>query len=191
MGLSEFIRRNIIETRVGGVANKFKFHKRRDTLFFEELLARYVAECEKEGFGPELIKIGQKWMFLYYHILLPEAIKKIPPVFFLNTLMKKIWVNMGLMDDFHIEKTDEIIRLTTKNEGMTRSIGANGLMIGFYIGIVNVLFDSSVKILEVKQEKESCTYTFRLNKNHVHFEGKSKESYRKLNEIVPIEGYTL
>lgn len=193
MRLSESLRKNIMETSVGGVfvMNKFRLGKRRDTLFFEEILARFVLECEKNGAGPELERIGRRWMFLYFNTLVSETIRKVPPAFLLNRIVKKIWHNFGVMDDYHIEKRGDTARIITKNEGMTRYIGPNSLMRGFHIGIINVLFHSSAQPLKIDQRKESCEYVFRLVGEPVFIRGKTKELYRKLNEVVPVRGRTL
>ena len=193
MAFSELLRKNLVQAKVGGIIypyHRFR-HKRRATLFFEELFARFVLECEKNGAESELIEIGRKWMFLCFHELVPETIKKIPAQFLLNNILRRFWHNSGLMDDFHIEKNDDIIKINTKNEGVTRYIGPNGLMVGFYIGVINALFHSSAQPLKIRQEKESCQYIFKLSNEPFFVDGKSKELYRRLNEIASIKGYTL
>ena len=191
MRLSESLRKNILEAGVGRVTNKFKLHKRRNTLFFEELLSRYILECEKEGFIAETRSISQKWMFLYMRTLMPNAFKKIPSVLFLNTIMRRIWHNLGLIDDFHIKKNGDVLRVITKKEGMTRSFGKNNFMPGLYMGVIEALFDSSVMPLEINQKRDSCSYNFRLYGKPLTVKGKPKEHYKKLNSAKPVEGYTL
>jgi len=95
------------------------------------------------------------------------------------------------MDDFHIEKNGDILRISTKNEGITRYIGTNNLMAGLYLGNVEVFFNSSAHVLEAKQEKEACEYVFRLQGNPISIDGRSKKLYRKLNDITPPKGYSL
>lgn len=150
-----------------------------------------MVECEKAGFGKEIMEIGRKWMILYFNTLVPDAIKKIPPTFLMNTIMKKIWQNLGLMDDLHVEKTGNIINISTRNEGMTRFVGSNSLMLGFYMGVINVVFHSFAAPLEIRQGKKSCSYAFRLDGSPASFQARTKEEYRKLNFIEPIKGYTL
>lgn len=191
MKLSESLRKNILEATTGGIMNRFKLHKRRNTLFFEELLSRYIIECEGQGFSDETRRISQEWMFLYINTFLPNVFKKIPPVFFLNTVMRKVWHNLGLIDDFHIEKKDDILRINTKKEGMTRSFGANNFMPGLYMGVTGALFDASVIPLEMNQKSESCSYTFRLYGRPMSLKGRPKELYVKLNAVTPVKGYTL
>lgn len=192
MRLSESLRRGVLEAVVGGIVNKFKIRsKRRDTLFFEELLARYILECEKAGFERETMKMGEEWGYLVYKTLILEAIKKIPPVFQFNTIVKTIWVNLGLVDDVRIEKDDNIIRMIAKREAITRYISKNNLAAGFYIGTFEALFNYSIQPLDIEQSKESSTYTFKLQKTPIVIYGRPKEIYKRLNEIVPIKGYTL
>ena len=192
MRLSESLRKGIMKSKVGGIINKFKIKGgRRDTLFFEELLARYILECEKQGFADETRKMGHDWMFLVTKTFSSKAIKKMPPVFILNSIMKNVWHNLGLMDDFHVEKNGDILRISTKNEGITRYMGENNLMMGLHAGNVEAFFQSSVHLLKMKQNRNECEYVFRLHGKPIYIEGRSKELYDKINEIKPIKGYTL
>jgi len=191
MKLSESLRKNIIETRVGAVVNKFKFHHRRDTLFFEDLLARYVIECEKEGFGEQIMEISRRWMLLYFTVLVPSPIKRIPKLFLLNSLMRKIWNSMGLIGDYHIEKEGDIVKIKTINEAITRTVGVNKLTVGFHMGIMEALFGLKANALSIRQDKEHCEYEFRLEGTLMPVAAKTKECYRTLNAMQPVEGYTL
>ncbi len=191
MKLSESLRRGIMETSVGSIVNKFKVPKRRDTLFFEELLARYILECEKGGFSAETRKMGEKWGLLCSGILIPKTFKRIPSVFLLNNIIRKIWHNLGLVDDLHAEKNGKILKLTTKNETMTRFIGLNSFIPGFFMGTIEVLFNSSVNILEMKRKGEHCIYVFKLTGDAICINGRTKEAYMKLNNVASMNGYTL
>jgi hypothetical protein len=191
MRLSEFLRKNIIETKVGEVANKFKFHKRRDTLFFEELLARYVIECENKGFGMHIMEISRRWMLLYFTVLVPSPIKRMPKFFLLNSVMRKIWNNMGLIEDYHMEKDGDVVRIKTVNEAITRTVGANKLTVGFHMGIMEALFGLKANVLIIKQDKEHCEYEFRLEGTPLPAAARTKECYKTLNTMQPVRGYTL
>lgn len=191
MRLSYSLKKNILETYVGGIINKFKIRKRRDVLFFIDILAQYIKECEKAGYSKEMEEIGQKWMNLGIQQVVPEIFKKIP-IFFLNKIMKKVWVNLGLVDDLHVIKKNNIIEIKTKNEGITRIIGKNSAMVGFYIGVLNVIFKSQIKCVKSLQIKKYCNYVFSIeNKAFDNPPCKSKEDYNKLNFLSPIEGFTL
>lgn len=51
MRLSESLRKNIMEANVGGVINKFKLHKRRDTLFLRNCLQGTWLNARRLGLG--------------------------------------------------------------------------------------------------------------------------------------------
>jgi len=191
MRLSESLKKNIMESSAGRVLNKFKIKARRDAFFFEDILAEYVKECEDAGYENELQEIGKKWMNLVIQQTLPSVFKK-TPMFFLNNILKKLWTNLGLIDDIKATKDRNIIKIDTKNEALTRSIGKNTLIIGSYIGILNVLFGSEVKVLKITQTKKQCEYFFRIeNKPYQYIRCKEKDLYNKLNERKDSEGYTL
>ncbi|VVB59563.1 Uncharacterised protein [uncultured archaeon] len=192
MKLSESLRRGIMETFVGGIINKFKVsRRRRDTLFFEELLARYILECERAGFGAQTQRMGEEWGFLITQMLASETIRRMPPQFLFNIIIANIWHNLGLIDRLHAEKSDNIWRMSTENEAITRCIGENKFMLGFYMGNLETLSSGTVFPLKSKQKKESGEYTFKLRGNPISIKARSNELYRKLNDIGPIEGYTL
>jgi len=141
MGFSGLLKRDIIITKVGSVLNKSKGVSRRYTLFFEDILANYFSMCEIAGYPEEMCEIGRKWMNLVMSKHFRGIITKLPIGIFLNVFMKNTWIGLGLMDDFRFTKKDNIVTIETKNEGVTRIIGKNTGMIGFYAGILNVLFN--------------------------------------------------
>ena len=94
MKLSESIQRNIMQPFVGGLINKFKVKGRRDVLFFEEILANYIRECEKAGHGKEMEDIGRKCTTLVTDVLSPKVVRKVPITSFFNKLARKMWINL-------------------------------------------------------------------------------------------------
>ncbi len=191
MRLSEYLRKGIIETTVGGIINKFEIKKRRNVLFFEDILANYIKECEDAGYETEIMNVGQQWMNLGVQEVVPEIFKKTPN-FFLNNVMKRVWINLGLMDDFHITKKDDIIVIKTKNEALTRIIGKNECLIGFYAGILNTLFNSQVECVNVFQTKEFCNYVYKIEDDFFGtINAKEKEVYDELNHSPELKGITL
>lgn len=191
MKTSEFLRRKILQMTGGVILNYFKVKKRRDTLYFGEIPAKYLLLCEKKGFGEKVREIGKKWMYLYFSTLLPETFKKIPPVDLLNEIIKKVWINMGVMDDFIIEKQDSEVNIKTKGEGMTELIGKNSFLLGFHEGVLNALYGKEVEILDVKQTRKECCYRFKILGSKFEFKGKDKKEYDKLNHIPSLRGLTL
>jgi len=191
MKISEFLRRKTLHVAGGVILNYFKIKKRRDTLYFGDIPAKYFFVCEKNGFSEQIQKIGQKWMYLYFSTLLPNAFKKIPPEDLLNGIVKRIWINMGVMNDFSISRDGNILAIETKREGMTELIGRNSFLTGFHRGVVNALYRKEVEILDVKQNKRQCLYTFRVLDKDFKVNGKSKEEYDKLNDAAQLKSPTL
>jgi hypothetical protein len=190
MQLSESLKRNIMETSVGRLLNKFKIKSRRDVLFFEEIFAIYIKECEKAGYGEEIRNIAQKWMNLTIQQMTPKILKSVP-LFFLNTIMKKVWINIGLLDDLYATKENDVINIETKNESITKSIGENKFLPGLYGGILNILFNSELEVINVLQTKKYSKYVFRLKKKSLNTKSKKKSVYNKLNYLPDIKGFEL
>lgn len=191
MRLSESLRKGAMEAFRGGLVNKFKIRRRRVTLFFGDIFIGYVRACEKSGYKKEMEAAGQKWMVLYFRTLVPSAMKKLP-ISLLNMIMKKVWVNIGLMDDFNMEKNNNVATIKTANEAISKAIGDNGFSIGLYKGILNVLYESGAETVSAKQSAESSAYVFRITgKDPGVFEGKDKAEYDKLNTLKGMEGFAL
>lgn len=191
MQLSELLERNVLNTNVGNILNRFKIKHRRIVLFFEDILANYIRECENAGYEKEMKEIGQKWCVLTTKQLVPEVLKKLPlSIFFL--FLKKMWINMGLMDNLNIVKNKNIIKIETKNEGVTRIIGRNNTMLGFYTGVLNIFFKSQIECIESLQTKKYCNYVFTIENRPLEiYHCKTKKIYNKLNFLPNIEGLTL
>jgi len=191
MRISELFRKNILETGVGGVVNKLRIRKRRNSLFFGDIFIEYVRECESSGFSKEMINIGRNWMFLYFGQLVPGTIKKLP-LSILSRIMKRVWINVGLMEDFNIKMKNGLIEIETSKEAITGIIGKNQFSVGLFMGICNALFNSGIEVAKVSQTKNMNKYIFRVNKNKKFgIESKDKKTYDKLNYLKPVSGLTL
>jgi hypothetical protein len=181
-----------METVVGGILNKFKIKSRRSTFFFEDILANYIKECEDAGYGEEMKEIAQKWAILCTQQLTPTGLKKLSPSIYFNVVAKNVWTNIGLMDFIHATKNGSIIKIETKNESITRIIEKNSFPVGFFTGILNVLFKSQIEHISKTQTKESCEYIFKImNKPFGIISAKEKRVYDSLNYLLTIEGFTL
>jgi len=77
-----------MESVVGGIKNKFAVRSRRVTLFFEGILADYIKECEKAGYGDKIYDIGKKWGRLVSYSLGTKALKHLPPSILLKIAKK-------------------------------------------------------------------------------------------------------
>lgn len=185
MRLSESLRRGTMKAGAGGIINRFKARKRRDVLFFEDILARYIKECEEAGYGRDMEEIGRKWMNLVITNLFPRAVIRMP-IRILLPIAKSIWTNLGLIDDVKVERNGEMVKICTKNEYITRIIGRNRFSSGFFAGILDVMFSADVEVISSSQTKGESEYIFRPVKgSKTRLQSKSKDIYNSLNEIVP------
>jgi len=191
MRLSESLQRNIMETAVGSILNKFKVKKRRVVLFFEDISANYVKMCENAGYSEKVHSIGQKWGFMCTKTLVPSSLNLLSPILFLNKIVKRVWVNIGLMDDFKVTKKDDIIKLEIRNDAITRIIGKNNFAIGCFSGILNALFKSKIYCVKASQSKNLSKYVFKTTTEPVNFDFKTKKKYEKLNTLPSLKGFTL
>lgn len=191
MRLSTSLSRNVMNVAVGTLLNRFKLKSRRNTLFFEDILAIYVKKCDDAGYGRKIEESGITWMNLYLTLLMPERLKNLPPTLFLNTIISPVWTNLGLLNNFHIDKEGDTITIHTRGELVTRSVGENSAATGLYIGVINSMFGRKAKCIEAKQTKESCRYVFKLGGTYSPIEGKGKEVYNRLNLLPNIKGFTL
>jgi hypothetical protein len=179
-----------MDAAVGRLINKFKIKKRRDVLFFHDIFIQYIVECGKRH-NTEMQKVGRDWMALYFKLLVPPVVKKLPPIIVLNTIMRKIWANLGLIDYYQIDKHDDKIEVITKNEVTTKRAGKNRLMIGFHEGILSILFNSRVECVKSLQEKKICRYAFKITKEPFNIRSKNKIKYDLLNDSPQTEGISL
>ncbi len=192
MRLSESLRKNIMEVSVGRVLNKFKVRSRRSVLFPEDILANYVKECESKGHGKEVRKICRKYGILGSYLLMPSALRKLPLMLFLNRVLKILWTNIGVLDDLHATKREDIIIIETKNELISRIIGKNEFCTGFIEGVVSALSDHKAECIENIQTFKSCKYVIRVRgKTRLSIDAKNKEFYNKLNTFSPTRGFEL
>ena len=178
MRLSESLRKNIMEVTVGRLLNKFKIKKRRNVLFFEDILANYIKECEDAGYGEEIEAIAQKWCALMVKQLAFETLRKLPLSLFFNVLAKKVWINLGLVKDMHTTMKDNIINIETKNEVISRVIGKNDFCVGLFKGIFNIFCACQSECIRKNQTVNECKYVFRLKKGHYKdVKSKSKPAF--------------
>jgi len=189
MKLSASIKKNIIKTVVGGVTNVSSGTSRRYTLFFEDILAFYVKECENKGYP--FYDLDKDWMKLVMSKHFSGVISKLPLEIFLNDFMSEMWSGLGLMDEFNFSRNGDEISIKTRNEGVTRIIGPNNGMLGFYAGILEVLYNSGAQPLSSQQSRNQCTYLYKLKGETKLLESKTKEQYNKLNKIPENRGFNL
>lgn len=191
MELSHSLHKGMMETTVGSLVNKFKIRKRRNTLFFEDIIAEYIHECDVAGYHDELREMGRQWFFCVLSSLTPQPLLVLPPETLLNLIYRKMWINLGILDELVATKKNNIIEVKTKNEAVTRLMGANSFLFGVYAGALNVSTGKDVKYLSSDQNKKQATYSFELNSIECKLEAKKKRVYDQLNKFEPVKGFTL
>ncbi len=191
MRMSELLRRKILESPPGGLLNKLRIGKRRDTLFFNDIFIDYIKMCGDAGYGGEMKEAGSKWMMLYFTEIVPASIKKLP-LFVLGSIMRGVWADGGLMDDFKISEKNGLIEIKTRNEAITKVIGKNEFSVGLFTGICNILFNSEVDLTNVFQSGSSSSYVFRTRGTKPpRIEHKAKRMYDQLNALPSFEGSSI
>lgn len=198
MRLSESLRRNMMKLSGGGIINRFKARGRRTTFFFEDILAEYVKECDDSGHSDAIRDAGSEWMILTIRYLAPSnymisaIIRKFPITTLFNKIAKKIWTNIGLVEDINVKKSRGRVTIETKAEFITRIIGRNSFMVGTYMGILAALTERNVEIQGAMQTRKKCRYTYILgNKREFNIKGKKKDDYLRLNSSNEKIGFVL
>lgn len=191
MRLAEALNRKILNTTAGGILYRFKGRPRRHTLFFEDIIANYVKACEDAGFDTEMQIMGQEWTSRVIQELIPNTLRRLPRILFINLVMRKIWSNLGIVSYMHADQKGKFIELDTRNEVITRVVGKNHLSIGSYQGILNTVFKSHVECKSALQTRDSCKYIFELKDETFKIKSKSRDEYSKLNSPSSGEGNTL
>ncbi len=188
MSLSESIRRGVMESRVGGIISKIKAHRRRYVLFFEEIIAEYIKLCEESGYEDEVKKISRKWAILVATLIVLPVFKKFPLILIMK-ISKRVWVNIGALNDLEISSKGNLITLKTFNEHVTRLIGKNSYAEGVFEGMLSVFSGHEIRCINKNQRPESCTYTFRIGKEFLkETESKEKLFYDRLNHSDDLKG---
>lgn len=192
MRLSESLRKNIIKTSVGVILNKFKIKSRRSVLFFEDILANYIKECEDAGYREEMKEIAHKWATLAAQQLAPTGLKFLPPSICFNMFAKKVWINIGLVEDMHTTMKGNIINIETKNELISRIIGESNFCAGILEGIIGIFCNRQTKCIGKTQTVSECKYTLCIKEEpHKIIKSKGKSVYNNLNRFSESRGFKL
>ena len=178
-----------METRIGGVINKFKGKSRRSTLFFEDILAIYIRTCELAGEIESMERIGLKWGALGTKQL--GTLRIFHSIKLLNHISKSAWTNIGLMDDFKLSREGDIIRIRTRNEFISRIIGKNHFMPGVFEGCLASYFGREMQMIKIKMDIRTSEYSFRITNREYQVESRDKDSYNKSNVLSVNKGFVL
>ena len=187
MRLSESLRRGIMKAYPGYLMNTFKLTKRRNVLFFEDIIANYIKKCEESGHGNELKDAAKTWARMSMENFTPDIFRNIPKsVGF--ALAEKVWQNIGLVEKLSGAADDDTITLRTKNESITRIIGKNKFMEGIYEGFLEFAYRSDIETLEAKQGRKTSIYRFRrLDTHRPAVSAKTRKDYERMNISVSEE----
>ncbi len=169
--------------------NTLRLKKRRDTLFFGEIIADYFRACGREN-PNGLEAMGEEWMGLYLTQLLPSSIKKLSPAFVVSNFLGPVWQDMGVMGNISAEDHDGTVTIHTEYEGMTELVGKNSFMPGFYKGVLGTLTGKKHSV-KAKQSKGSCEYVLEPLNEPFTANPRPKAKYDALNMPPEWKGFTL
>lgn len=189
------IQKGVMETLVGGVFNRFmqtRIRARRNTLFFEEITANYVKECEKAGYGKEIYELGREWFCLIFPNLFTKQVRMLPWNILINGVLAAAWKTLGATDEMHVDKKENLLIGISVNSSITRYIGKNMLYPGLITGIYEVVFNKKIKYIKQAVEGKKAIYHHRiLDEPPEIYPSRPKEEYDRLNKLEPVEGFTL
>jgi len=189
------IDKGIIEVVAGGIFNKFmqsRLKRRRNTLFFEDVVASYIKECESAGHGEEMYELGREWFRLIFRNLFTKETRALPWNISMNGIVAAAWKTLGVLDDLHVEKEGDTLIGVAVNESVTSAIGKNMFCAGLVTGIYEVVFDKKVRYLRHRVEgKKSIYHHVIQDESPTSYPSKSKDEYDLLNRLDPVEGFSL
>ncbi len=183
MSLAYFFYKGLLETGIGNIINKFKIHKRRDILFFEELISEYVKACRDNGFSDEMLKVGEEWGRLAAKTLIPSAIlsRSVDKVY--NDILSKVWKSIDLVRGLELKVKGDKVFLIVFGESGTRIIGENPIALGFHKGTIEAVLGKELKILKSIQTPEQSYYEFEITDKKIgEIKSKHKKEYFQLNK---------
>lgn len=178
MKFTDFLR---VSDHTSGILNRFRGVRRRNVVFFDEVLAEYIAVCEKAGYGKEVYSIGKEWGSAYSQGVIPPFIRKIPRPLLLNNIMGRLWRSMDLLDGLDVKEDGRNIEFKTSGECVTRTIGKNALVQGLYNGVLSVLCGYDIEDDGCEQTKEGSVYRYRISRRPFSAESKGAEEYTRMN----------
>jgi len=191
MRLSSLIKRRILQSGAGFLSNKLHGKSRRDVLYFEDLGAMYISACDRKGFSKDIRDVSFEWGFLTAKSFLPSILTRLPEAVVFGVLLKRAWIHIGIVQDVSISRDGPLLRVSTKGETVTRLIGKNSFLPGFYAGAFSGILGSRVRLVSSIQAKDGAEYVFESTAEPVSISGKSKDAYNKLNFPSGSKGFGL
>jgi len=183
MNLAGSIHKGIISIKPGGVHNTHILKRRRNTIFFEDLISEYYKICEQHGHGEQLYSTAQEWMAKVGITLSPPEVLKNPGINIINNIQNPMWSNLGLINKIHAEQDKDRVSVTVESPCCTRIIGKNAFMSGVFTGAMNYAFLRQVELLSEKTTKERSIFEYKILSTKFVNNAIDRQKYIKMNEI--------
>ncbi len=185
MSLADFIQRKIVQSRRGSLFSSGFGKKRRDILFFEEILANYFQMCEKAGFEKEMEELAGDWMTIMINAYAPSVVKVLPLESCINLLLERLWKKIGILEKCHAKKSGENTIIETKGEPFVRFIGENSFSKGLFTGVVEAYYLKKANLVNLDWNGTGGVYTIALGNEKIDLALKDKKEYYWLNTMRP------
>jgi|SRR3989344_5130017 len=189
MKLAHSLSKKVYNSSSGNNLNAYKIDKRRNTIFFSELLSGYfqiLRKHEKE----KLREIIYKWNRAVMQAVVPETLKQNVPNFF-NKITKPIWVQLGSIDGMHSNEKEDIF-VSIENETITACLNETYFIEPLLEAIIDGIKKRKSKLIKSLIEGKKAEYHFSVSENEEpeSFAFKSKDEYLKKNQIKKFEGFS-
>ena len=195
MKLSHSLHRGILEATVGALFNQLMMssvRRRRNTLFFEGIVAEYILLCEKSGYADRMFSIGHKWFSIIFSRLFSSRIWRMSPIFVLGNVLRPLWISLGVLDDMKAEQHGRELSIVTYNDSITRLIGPNQFYVGMVVGGLSLLFGKKVRCIKAVQTRAKSSYRLvLLNEPPMQYPSLSLDAYNEKNRFTPESGFNL
>ena len=195
MKTSYAIQKGITETLAGGIFNRFmqsRIKERRNTLFFVDIAAGYIKECEKAGYEKETYDLGREWFGLIFSKLFTERVRILPWNVVINGILASARKTLGVLDEVHVEKRGKQLVGISANERITDVIGKNMFCPGLVAGVYEVVFGRKTRYVGQKTVAGRYIYYHELlDELPEEYPSRGKEEYDRLNRLEPVKGFTL
>jgi len=185
MRISEALRRRLFQATPSGIINYIckAMNLRRSILMPEALFAECIAECEASGRTDETGRIGYEWGLVGASSLRPPLANVLSPLRIMNSFVAPLWKSLGFVDSIECKTNENKLTINSRNENVTRCIGANNSIPQFYGGVWNGLTGRSVKFISCAHSGSDNIYTYQFTGNKPNIRHKPIDAYRAANRV--------
>ncbi len=195
MRLSHSLHRGILEATVGALFNQLMMasvRRRRNTLFFEGIVAEYIRVCEQSGYADRMFSIGHKWFSMIFSRLFSNRIWHMGQMLVLDNVIRPLWISLGALDDMEVELHGREISVVTYNDSIIRLIGPNQFYVGMVVGGLSLLFGKKAKCIKALQTKAKSSYRLvLLDEPPTQYPSIPLDAYNEKNRFTPEPGFNL